>query len=103
MRVGWPRPNEAPCTDSCKAAFLLPLASGSAPAAKGVMTEMSPPHQRQDAISAITLVESAAMLITQGLFGLIFAAFSELDKPNLTFFCNAVSHPFVETGWLELI
>ncbi|KAI1350693.1 major facilitator superfamily transporter [Xylaria sp. FL0043] len=69
--------------------FLLPLASGSAPAAKGVMTEMCPPHQRQDAIGAITLVESTAMLITQGLFGLIFAAFSEIGKPSLTFFCNA--------------
>ncbi|KAK9786703.1 putative Major facilitator superfamily (MFS) profile domain-containing protein [Seiridium cardinale] len=71
------------------AGFLLPFASGSAPAAKGVMTEMCPPRQRQDAIAAITLVESAAMLITQGLFGLIFAAFSEMGKPRLTFFCNA--------------
>ncbi|TGJ79419.1 hypothetical protein E0Z10_g9345 [Xylaria hypoxylon] len=71
------------------AGFLLPFASGSAPAAKGVMTEMCPPHQRQDAISAITLVESTAMLVTQGLFGLIFAAFSEMGKPSLTFFCNA--------------
>ncbi|KAI0439334.1 major facilitator superfamily transporter [Xylaria telfairii] len=69
--------------------FLLPFASGSAPAAKGVMTEMCPPHQRPDAISAITLVESTAMLVTQGLFGLIFAAFSEMGKPSLTFFCNA--------------
>ncbi len=72
------------------AGFLLPLASGSAPAAKGVMTEMCPSHQRPDAISAITLVESTAMLATQGLFGLIFAAFSEMGKPSLTFFCNAV-------------
>ncbi|KAI0973893.1 major facilitator superfamily transporter [Xylaria arbuscula] len=71
------------------AAFLLPFASGSAPAAKGVMTELCAPHQRPDAISAITLVESTATLITQGVFGLIFAAFSEMGKPSLTFFCNA--------------
>ncbi|KAI1745214.1 major facilitator superfamily transporter [Xylaria scruposa] len=71
------------------AGFLLPFASGSAPAAKGVMTEMCSPSQRPDAISAITLVESTAMMVTQGLFGLIFAAFSEMGKPNLTFFCNA--------------
>ncbi|KAI8623150.1 major facilitator superfamily transporter [Xylariaceae sp. FL1651] len=71
------------------AAFLMPFASGSAPAAKGVMTEMCPPYQRPDAISAITLVESSAMLVTQGLFGLIFAAFSEMGRPSLTFFCNA--------------
>ncbi|KAI4592664.1 hypothetical protein KJ359_010566 [Pestalotiopsis sp. 9143b] len=71
------------------AGFLLPFASGSAPAAKGVMTEMCPSYQRQDAIAAITLVESAAMLMTQGLFGIIFAAFSEIGQPRLTFFCNA--------------
>ncbi|KAI1104356.1 major facilitator superfamily domain-containing protein [Jackrogersella minutella] len=71
------------------AGFLLPFASGSAPAAKGVMTEMCPPDKRQDAISAITLVESTATLLTQGLFGIIFAAFSEVGKPSLTFFCNA--------------
>lgn len=55
------------------------------------MTEMCPSYQRQDAIAAITLVESAAMLMTQGLFGIIFAAFSEIGQPRLTFFCNAVS------------
>ncbi|KAI5860857.1 major facilitator superfamily domain-containing protein [Durotheca rogersii] len=71
------------------AGFLLPFASGSAPAAKGVMTELCPPHLRPDAIGAITLVESTATLLTQGLFGLIFAAFSEAGKPSLTFFCNA--------------
>ncbi|RYP13612.1 hypothetical protein DL765_006813 [Monosporascus sp. GIB2] len=71
------------------AGFLLPFASGSAPAAKGVMTEMTPRHQRRDALSGITLVESSAMLMTQGLFGLIFAAFSEVGRPSLTFFCNA--------------
>ncbi|KAI1079747.1 major facilitator superfamily domain-containing protein [Whalleya microplaca] len=69
--------------------FLLPFASGSAPAAKGVMTEMCAPHQRPDAISAITLVESTATLLTQGLFGMIFAYFSEIGRPSLTFFCNA--------------
>ncbi|KAI0407570.1 major facilitator superfamily transporter [Xylaria palmicola] len=71
------------------AGFLLPFASGSAPAAKGVMTQMCPAHQLSDAIGAITLVESTAMLVTQGLFGLIFAAFSEMGTPSLTFFCNA--------------
>ncbi|KAI1331670.1 major facilitator superfamily transporter [Xylariaceae sp. FL0255] len=71
------------------AGFLLPFASGSAPAAKGVMTGLCPSYQRQDAISAITLVESASMLFTQGLFGLIFAAFSEMGRPSLTFFVNA--------------
>ncbi|KAI2602517.1 hypothetical protein GGR54DRAFT_623960 [Hypoxylon sp. NC1633] len=71
------------------AGYLLPFASGSAPAAKGVMTELCAPHERQDAISVITLVESTATLATQGLFGLIYSAFSEVGQPKLTFFCNA--------------
>ncbi|ROT42643.1 major facilitator superfamily transporter [Sodiomyces alkalinus F11] len=70
------------------AAFLLPFASGSAPAAKGVITEMCPSYLRQDALSAITLVESAATLTTQGLFGLIYASLSTIGRANLTFFCN---------------
>ncbi|KAI0146215.1 major facilitator superfamily domain-containing protein [Xylariaceae sp. FL1272] len=71
------------------AGFLLPFASGSAPAAKGVMTELCPPYQRPDAISGITLVEASATMLTQGVFGVIFAAFSGMGKPSLTFFCNA--------------
>lgn len=56
------------------------------------MTELCAPSQRRDAISAITLVESTATLLTQGLFGLIFAAFSEVGRPSLTFFCNTVRY-----------
>ncbi|KAI1254536.1 hypothetical protein MGN70_003941 [Eutypa lata] len=81
------------------AGFLLPFASGSAPAAKGVMTEMTPPHSRRDALSGITLVESSATLLTQGLFGMIFAAFSEVGHPSLTFFCNT---GFAVIGFLVL-
>jgi len=71
------------------AGFVLPFASGSAPAAKGLLSELCPPEQRGDALSGITLVESMATLLTQGLFGIIFAAMSEIDQPRLTFFCNA--------------
>jgi MFS family permease len=46
------------------AAFLLPLASGSAPAAKGVMMDMCSAEQKADALSAITLVEMIATLST---------------------------------------
>ncbi|KXJ92128.1 major facilitator superfamily domain-containing protein [Microdochium bolleyi] len=71
------------------AGFVLPFASGSAPASKGLLSELCPPEQRGDALSGITLVESMATLLTQGLFGVIFAAMSEIDQPRLTFFCNA--------------
>ncbi|KAL8294812.1 hypothetical protein RB597_008267 [Gaeumannomyces tritici] len=71
------------------AALLLPFGSGTAPAAKGVITEMCPPSQRADALSAITLVENIARLSTLGLFGFVFASLSEIGQEYLTFFINA--------------
>ena len=74
------------------AAFLLPFGSGSAPAAKGVITEMCPESQRADALNAVTLIENVARLATQGLFGFVFASLAEVGMAYATFFCNAVSH-----------
>ncbi|KYK57002.1 hypothetical protein DCS_04009 [Drechmeria coniospora] len=71
------------------AAFLLPFGSGSAPAAKGVITNMCPESQRADALNAVTLVENVARLSTQGLFGFVFAALAVVGKAHATFFCNA--------------
>jgi hypothetical protein len=39
------------------AAIILPLASGTAPACKGVLLDMVPASQKTDALSAIALVE----------------------------------------------
>lgn len=75
------------------AAFALPLGSGSAPAAKGVITAMCTPSQRADALNALTLIENIGRLVTQGLFGFVFAALAEAGKPHLTFYCNAVRDP----------
>ncbi|KAH8667254.1 major facilitator superfamily domain-containing protein [Ilyonectria robusta] len=71
------------------AAFLLPFGSGSAPAAKGVITEMCSESQRADALNAVTLVENIARLSTQGLFGFVFASLAGIGKSYATFFCNA--------------
>ncbi|KAI0127390.1 hypothetical protein BJ170DRAFT_625194 [Xylariales sp. AK1849] len=71
------------------AAFLLPFGSGSAPAAKGVITEMCPASQRTDALNAVTLVENIARLSTLALFGFIFAALADVGKAHLTFYGNA--------------
>jgi hypothetical protein len=72
------------------AAVLLPLASGSAPAAKGVMMEIVPQSISQaNALSAITLVEMIATLSTMSVFGELFALFAEMGKPHLIFICNA--------------
>ncbi|KAL1304420.1 hypothetical protein AAFC00_003418 [Neodothiora populina] len=70
-------------------AFILPLASGSASAAKSVMIEMCPKSQKADALSAITLVEMTAMLSTLSIFGAVFASLAEVGKTHLTFACNA--------------
>lgn len=71
------------------AAFFLPFGSGSAPAAKGVISEMCPSSQRADALNAVTLIENIARLATQGLFGFIFSALARTGNAYLTFFCNA--------------
>ncbi|KAJ4394782.1 hypothetical protein N0V93_004002 [Gnomoniopsis smithogilvyi] len=71
------------------AAFLLPFGSGSAPAGKGVITEMCPHSQRTDALNAVTLVENIARLATQGLFGFVFSALAETGQAYLTFYVNA--------------
>ncbi|ROV92984.1 hypothetical protein VMCG_09003 [Cytospora schulzeri] len=71
------------------AAFLLPFGSGSAPAGKGVITEMCPQSQRTDALNAVTLVENIARLATQGLFGFIFSALAETGQAYFTFYINA--------------
>lgn len=71
------------------ASFLLPLGSGSAPAAKGVITEMCSHGDRTDALNAVTLVENIARLATQGLFGFIFSALAEAGIAHMTFHVNA--------------
>lgn len=97
------------------AAGILPLASGTAPAAKGCVMEMVTPEKKGDALSAIALIEvrfllplfhfslllvltlnpalpiqTLAMISTVSLFGSIFAQLSELGRPNDVFFLNAV-------------
>ncbi|KAK4210568.1 major facilitator superfamily domain-containing protein [Rhypophila decipiens] len=71
------------------AAFALPLGSGSAPAAKGVITALCSSSQRADALSALTLIENIGRLATMGFFGLVFSSLAEIGKPHLTFYCNA--------------
>ncbi|PTB65017.1 MFS general substrate transporter [Trichoderma citrinoviride] len=71
------------------AAFLLPFGSGSAPAAKGVITDMCSESHRADALNAVTLVENIARLTTQGLFGFVFSSLASVGKAYATFYCNA--------------
>ncbi|KAH8896888.1 MFS general substrate transporter, partial [Thozetella sp. PMI_491] len=70
-------------------AFLIPLASGSAPAAKGVIIEMCSSSQREDALTAISLAETVATLLTMSIFGKVYAILAERGTPYQVFFYNA--------------
>ncbi|KAJ7278385.1 hypothetical protein C8J57DRAFT_1306813 [Mycena rebaudengoi] len=72
-------------------ALILPLASGTAPASKGVLLDLVSPTQKSDALSAIALVETSAMIITASLYGALFAFLSEIGRPNLVFLFNALT------------
>ncbi|WPH02577.1 Hypothetical protein R9X50_00544200 [Acrodontium crateriforme] len=81
-------------------AVMLPLASGTGPASKGTILAMCPASQRADALSAISLVDLVARMATTGAFGVIFSAFAEIGRPNLTFTCNAA---FAAVGFIVLL
>lgn len=70
-------------------AVLLPLASGTGSAAKGTILQMCTPEQRTDALSASTLVEMMAQLLTLAIFGVLFSLFAGMGKAYLIFPCNA--------------
>ncbi|GAA5905506.1 hypothetical protein JCM6882_004771 [Rhodosporidiobolus microsporus] len=71
------------------AAGILPLASGTAPAAKGVVLEMVPEGEQQDALQGIALAETIAMMGTISASGEIFAYLSEIGRALDTFYFNA--------------
>ncbi|WWC87011.1 uncharacterized protein L201_001894 [Kwoniella dendrophila CBS 6074] len=70
------------------AAGVLPFASATGSATKGVTLDFVRPDQRADALSAIALIEKLAQVITISLFGYIFALFSEQGQPTLIFLAN---------------
>ncbi|GAA5896398.1 hypothetical protein JCM5296_002721 [Sporobolomyces johnsonii] len=71
------------------AALVLPLASGTAPACKGVVLDMVEPAEQADALQGIALVETLASVITVSMFGAIFAELSERGRGFDVFFLNA--------------
>lgn len=96
-------------------ALALPLAAGTGSAAKGTILQMCTKDERVDALKAITLLEMIARLATSkyslapqveqqfadntfaaSVFGLIFAAFSNIGMPNLVFTVNAVRFCFCD-------
>ncbi|KAJ7026359.1 hypothetical protein C8F04DRAFT_1045633 [Mycena alexandri] len=72
-------------------ALILPLASGTAPACKGVLLDMVPAKNKSDALSAIALVETTAMITTVSLYGGLFAFLSDIGQPNLVFLFNSLT------------
>ncbi|EQL03242.1 Major facilitator superfamily transporter [Ophiocordyceps sinensis CO18] len=71
------------------AALVLPFGSGSAPTAKGIISDMCGESRRADALHAITFVEQVSKLAAQAFFGFVFASLAEERKAYATFFCNA--------------
>ncbi|WVW78540.1 hypothetical protein I302_100495 [Kwoniella bestiolae CBS 10118] len=70
------------------AAGVLPFASATGSACKGVTLDFVEDDQRADALGAIALIEKIAQVSTISLFGTIFAALSEQGKPTLVFLAN---------------
>ncbi|KAI6831531.1 hypothetical protein KC340_g7709 [Hortaea werneckii] len=81
-------------------AVILPLASGTGPAAKGTILQFCTPSQRVDALSAISLVELMARLSSTSLFGYVFAGFAERGAAHWTFAVNA---GIAGLGWVVLM
>ncbi|GAA6011579.1 hypothetical protein JCM10207_002666 [Rhodosporidiobolus poonsookiae] len=73
------------------AAGIIPLASGTAPAAKGVVLEMTEKHEHADSLQGIALFETLAMMCTVSASGIVFAKLSEIGRPLDTFLFNAAS------------
>ncbi|KAH6973439.1 hypothetical protein BKA56DRAFT_491460, partial [Ilyonectria sp. MPI-CAGE-AT-0026] len=69
-------------------AAFLPLASGSAPAAKGVVVSLCEPEERTDALAGIAMVEMLATVLTMTIFGFIFSALAAAERSSLVFFIN---------------
>ncbi|WVQ76106.1 hypothetical protein IAR50_005746 [Cryptococcus sp. DSM 104548] len=70
------------------AAGVLPFASGTGSACKGVTLDFVEPELRSDALSAIALVEKLAQVSTISIFGSVFALLSERGNPTLIFLLN---------------
>lgn len=71
------------------AAAVLPFASGTGPASKGVILEFVAPEEKADAISAIALVEKLGQVTSIGMFGYATAKLSEVGRSELIFSADA--------------
>ncbi|RMZ79508.1 hypothetical protein DV737_g3364, partial [Chaetothyriales sp. CBS 132003] len=70
-------------------AAFLPLGAGTSSAAKGSILQMCAPHEKIDALSALSFVEMIGRLATTFVFGLVFAAFAKARWTSGVFVCNA--------------
>ncbi|CAD6580355.1 MAG: hypothetical protein TREMPRED_002714 [Tremellales sp. Tagirdzhanova-0007] len=70
------------------AAIVIPFASGTGAAAKGLALDFVAPEDRADALSGIALIEKVAQISTIAIFGYVFAAFSEIGHAEYVFTVN---------------
>ena len=74
-------------------AAILPFSAGTGSAAKGSVLQMvgssAGTSERTDALAGVSLVENMAWLSTTFAFGMVFAGFAKVGRPDLVFTCNA--------------
>ncbi len=68
---------------------MLPWASGTGAAAKGVVMELVNDDEKASALQGIALLETAARISTISLFGWLFSYLSELGRGGQVFMFNA--------------
>ncbi|GAA6039943.1 hypothetical protein JCM8097_002632 [Rhodosporidiobolus ruineniae] len=73
------------------AAGIIPLASGTAPAAKGVVLEMVEKHEQADALQALALCELLAKMLTVSVSGELMAKLSEAGNGTAIFYVNSTA------------
>lgn len=71
------------------AAAVLPFASGTAPAAKGVVMELVNEDEKGGALAGIALLETTAAICTVSGFGFLFSYLSEIGRAQDVFAANA--------------
>ncbi|KAL1409301.1 hypothetical protein Q8F55_003280 [Vanrija albida] len=82
------------------AAFILPFASGTSPAARGVIMDFVGNDLRAEVLSGIALIEKIAQVVTISLFGVVLPLLADIERPMWIF---AVDAAVAVVAWFILI
>ncbi|TXT04284.1 hypothetical protein VHUM_04171 [Vanrija humicola] len=82
------------------AAFILPFASGTSPAARGVIMDFVGNDLRAEVLSGIALIEKIAQVVTISMFGVVLPILADIERPMWIF---AVDAAVAVVAWLILL